>query len=596
VLIVGDPQFEIREVADGLRTLTRRLQRREQQLSDAARLLRTTSRRPTFEAPAGDRSRQFVDAQARRLERLAARLGDLRHQLDRLSGGLRPIIDPIGIEIRPEPWKPSFVWYATERDVQLVVARCPSPIGAEWEATSPDDDPESGLRPAPRPVTRPRPPLPNAHGPAWFKPLPPVLPMARTWRLDISAIRAMARDLRRQGDRIASLGTACRREFDDPSGRMPPHLREAIERAGISTGRVCADVDRRLHRHAAALDKKMATPGLLGPGPEYGLSSFGIDHKDIAFDLETEPAFAALVAAGSQWHDRAQELTAIMEWLCRRLPVVFGAPAEAFFELVGVTDSSPPADRPPGRLPPQRYPAPEDLDEPGALVVDPSTSISMTQAEYYQRYGVQFGAKLPDPLLPLPPEEIEQEDDTGNLVDGLLAGAAAGAVTSAVARERDLRHRRRAAREEEPSGREDDSTTMRSSDVSEDRSDESTARGTTDDEPRTLRSPAATEEPTSRTTTGSAPVEAVGAAGISGGTAAPPPPADPDPQLARDAAVAVRRGGVRLGPGAGAALGSVIVGGTTAGVVIAKRNAAKKITNWTQYKAKRRTNAMPADA
>lgn len=592
MLIVGDPKLELREVTDGLRTLTRRLQLREQQLSDAARLLRKTSRRPTFEAPAGDRSRRFVDSQAQRLERLAARLRDLRHQLDRLAGGLHPITYPIGIEIQDKPWRPILDWHAAEGDVQLVLARCPAPIGAGWETIGPDDDPESGLRPVPRPVPRPRSPFHNAHGPAWFKALPPVRPLGRTWRLDISAIRAMARDLRKQGDRIADLGAACRREFDDPSGRLPPQLREAIERAGISTGRVCADIDRRLRRHAAALDKKMATPGLLGPGPEYGLSSFGIDRKDIALDLETEPAFAALAAAGTEWHDRARELAAIMEWLCRRLPLVFGTPAEAFFDLVGVTDSSPPTDRPPGRLPPPRYPVPSELEDASVVVVDPSTSISMTKSEYYERYGVPFGAKLPEPLLPLPPEEIEDAKDDGGsgaLVDGLLAGAAAGTVTAAVARERDVHRRRRADDDDDRSWDGDDVATVRSSSTSDDRAVETAAQVSPAEDRRILRSGAVSDEPTTRSSSESDHPAAAGAA-------VPPPAEDPDPQLAHDAAVAVRRGGVRLGPGAGAALGSVIVGGTTAGVAITKRNAAKKITNWMQYKTKRRTNPVRADA
>jgi hypothetical protein len=592
VLIVGDPKLELREVTDGLRTLTRRLQLREQQLSDAARLLRTTSRRPTFEAPAGDLSRRFVDSQAERLERLAARLRELRHQLDRLAGGLRPITYPIGIEILDKPSRPILDWYAAEGDVQLVLARCPAPAGAEWETIGPDDDPESGLRPVPRPLPRPRPPFHNAHGPAWFKPLPPVRPLGRTWRLDISAIRAMARDLRKQGDRIADLGAACRREFDDPSGRMPPNLREAIERAGISTGRVCADIDRRLRRHAAALDRKMATPGLLGPGPEYGLSSFGIDRKDIAFDLETEPAFAALAAAGVEWHDRARELAAIMEWLCRRLPVVFGTPAEAFLALVGVTDSSSTPDRPPGRLPPPRYPVPSDLEEPDAVVVDPSTSISMTKSEYYGRYGVPFGAKLPEPLVPLPTEDTEADSDSGasgTLVDGLLAGAAAGTVTAAVARERDGRRRRRAADVDDRRWDGDDDATVRSSSNSDDRTVETASLGSADDDSRILRAASTAAEPTARPSTAANPADVAS-------SVAPPRPEGPDPQLAHDAAVAVRRGGVRLGPGAGAVLGSVIVGGTTAGAVITKRNAAKKITTWMQYQAKRRTNPVKADA
>jgi hypothetical protein len=75
------------------------------------------------------------------------------------------------------------------------------------------------------------------------------------------------------------------------------------------------------------------------------------------------------------------------------------------------------------------------------------------------------------------------------------------------------------------------------------------------------------------------------------------PPASVDPQLAADSANAVRRGGVRVTPGAGAAFGSVIVGGASGGVAITKRNAAKKITSWAKYKALRHiTGDRKADA
>jgi hypothetical protein len=615
---VADPKLELREVTDGFRTLTRRLQLREQQLTDLARQLRRAARQPMFEAPVGDRSRRFVDAQARRLETLARRLQELRVRLDRVQGTVRPHPGPgpAALLVHVDPafhgGSQALDWSDAEVGIKELIARCPPPHHGEWEAVGADDDPDL----ADRPSTRPR-PIVNSHGPAWFKPLPPVRPLERPWRLDLTAIRQMTKQLRTLGDRIEDVGQACRRDFDDPSGRMPAALREAIDRAGLSSGRVCADVDRRLRRHAAAVDKKMATPGLLGPGPQYGLSAFGIDQQLIGLDLDVEAAFVALRDAGDTWHDRVRELTAIMEWLCRRLPVVFGTPAEAFFDLVGITDTSPPPDRPPGTLPPIRYPLPPDLAAGGEVIVDPATSLSMTRAEYYQRYGVRFGEPLPEPLSPLPADTPGDEDTStsgvgvGAVAAGAIAGGVAGAATGGRSRTDDdededeeigvedeagvvVRHRPSAPSraggtwegEDDGSGagvRTDAGSAGRSGDTDDLSGDGSPVSSAGD-------VVTATEGPSQGAAVGSDAPAPAGSAPTSTPTGSTSSAVPADPQLAADVAVAVRRGGVRVTQAGGAVLGAVIVGGASAGAAVNKKNAAKKITNWMQYKARRKAS------
>lgn len=621
---MADPKLELREVTDGFRTLTRRLQLREQQLTDLARQLRRAAGHPTFEAPVGDRSRRFVDAQARRLEVLATRLHELRLRLDRVNGSLRPHPEVLSLAHLDPAFKggsAALDWSAADVGIREVIARCPSPHHGEWESTGPDDDPEL----VDRPSTRPH-PVGNAHGPAWFKPLPPVRPLERTWRLDLTAIRQMTKQLRTLGERVDELGQACRRDFDDPSGRMPHSLREAIDRAGVSTARVCGDVERRLRRHAAAVDRKMATPGLLGPGPQYGLSAFGIDQKLVGLDFDVEAAFVALRDAGDEWHDRVRELTVIMEWLCRRLPVVFGTPAQAFFDLVAITDTSPPLDRPPGSLPPIRYPVPPDLQDGDQTVVDPATSLSMTRAEYYQRYGVRFGSPLPQPLLPLPSDSdgsTNGSSSTGStahdatVVDALAAGALVGGVTGAATRPlgRGRGRSRDAEAEADDAGDRFDADARdlggggrrvgRSTAADGDTSSRDDADGSDPDVDRNIPTDAAARRDPTRagdaatTPIGNgAPADAAPGNELPAGAATSVSSATPaaDPQLAADVAVAVRRGGVRVTSGAGAVLGSVIVGGVTAGAAINKKTAAKKITNWMQYKSRRKPGPTSAKA
>jgi hypothetical protein len=611
---VVQPHAELIRVTESLGTVERRLRHCADELSVAARRLRAAGHRPTFIGPAGDRSRAFIDAQANRLDRLADRQRSLAHSLRQLAGSLRPKPAPAGAVhvLIGAPPAAELDWDSVHGHLQAIIRDSPPIERPLWDDVS--DSGEHAIGEWDRPQARGA-----VSRTLWWQSteLRPVTRQASRVLLDLDEIKQMTSAIRAVASKVAELGSECYRELQAADAPVPPQLHAAMARTGLASIRACKDVAERLERHAAHVRRRLATPGLLGPGPEYGLAAFAMPAEQI--HLPPEMATMILRLDTRSWLDAARELEAVMTWLCRRLPIVFGTPADDFLNRVGITDTSPPPDRPPANLPPVRYPVP-----PGPvtmdLIVDPATQIEMSRSEYYSRYGFWPGDRASAPITPVPISDpvpagadvgsgSTAAADGGDVIadlNGVPAAAAAATVAGAPK-----------PASTDTSSRSDDEETLAT--------DAPPEAGPGADAPPAFAADAAADtvaDSAADTTTDSdqhlgtdaesAGVSAgeYGGGGYGGSSGAAELPADTfsdttpsddvalttepavaaelDSQVRHDVAAAVRHGGVRMTAGAGAAFGSVLVGGGAGTAAVLKRSAAKKVTSWARYKAVRR--------
>lgn len=636
---MSDGLVEVRRAADSLSSVERRLHRRSEQMAGFARRLRRASGTATFVAPAGDRSREFVEAQARRLDRLAERHRDLAVAVRRLSSSLRPR-PPASLVLLSEPVAAYVDWDSSSAAVEQLLWCCPRPERPAWDAVTSADDPEFvlyGNHVRPRPGT-----------PWWRTPLDPLYtrpPVGSGWRLDLDEIAQLTKQLRAIGRAVGATGPDAQRDLREPHPALPARLRAALERVGAATARVCADVEQRLHRHALSLDKRVSTPGLLGPSPSYGLTTFGVDHY-LPHRMPENRRLEVFLPDRAVWWDRARELNLIMTWLCRRLPVVFGPAADDLLALVGLEDNGPPASRPPAALPPMRYEPPPEMTFTYDLITDPATGIMMGRDEYYRRYGVPYRrppAPVVGPVVPdgahdesgsesddtpddsswepeTQPESVGEPAEQQPVMDD---STSSGTGVDDPVQEADQGDGQEGAgpsswdADSHSWGTEADAGTSGSGAGGGWRSSSDQPSQDQPPDAAAWRTTAAAGNNSSYSGGSAGAIPYAGSGGYGGGTAdsgyatvsegfseqglptdaveepvVPEPViAPPDDQVAHDVTVAASRGGVRVTTGAGAALGSVLVGGGAVGTAVLKRNAARKVTSWTRYKVLRPTGS-----
>lgn len=577
----------MRVVAQQLQLTSRRLDLRAQVLGDLSSQVLRASRAPLFEAPFGDRSREFMGVQARRLEDLAARQQAVGHQLRKLSGSLRPVPLPPSTVVAPQALVVAEVdWPAALHEVQATVITCPTPEGLGWDKLPPFRDPIEII-----PLLMAR----SAHVAATttdrrgFKGPLRRPPGGRVWRFDVPAILHMAARFRQIADAVESAGHASRNELADSHPAVPARLRRSTQGVGLVTARVCSDVARRLRNHATGLERRMHDPQLLGVGPSYGVGSFFVpppELKTLEVELDIDTA----------WLDEVSQLHTLMEELLRGLPLSYGSAAEEVITAVGGAGSSP-APRPPSSLPPIRFVPPDDLPDPTRLVVDPVTGVTMTASEYFARYGNPFATGLPAPLVPVAGAVDGANSVTSVGVDAAQPSSPTDSTGTSSGRDDGAGDPQPSVRDEDPALGADDHERTTSSET-----------GTS--------TPAGTAEPVGGSAGGSEGGSSGGSAGgysgggssggwvdVPGSSATSPDESSPvatdlgattllgtttpvPPEGDPDAKVAVERGGVRItGEGAGVLAGVVAVG-AGGGLLVTRRAAARKVTSWVGYKAK----------
>lgn len=538
-----------------------------------------------FQSPFGDRSRQFMTVQSRRLEDLAARQQRVGHQVRKLSGSLRPVPPPAASVAvgTPVAVVAEVDWPSSWGDVEATVVTCPVPGGPTWDQIPLMRDPVEIVPLAmaraevaaatPRDKRHIRDPMA----------IPPAMG-GQVWRFDVPGILAMAARFRRIADAVEHAGRASRNELADTHPAVPARLRASTQSVGVVTARVCGDVARRLRDHATGLERRMHDPRLLGVGPSYGVGSFvgpppQLKSLEIELDMDTA------------WLDEVRVLHVVMEELLRGLPLSYGSAAEDVINAVGgaISGHTP---RPPSPLPPIRFVPPEDLPDPTRLVVDPVTGVTMTAAEYFSRYGNPFASGLPAPLVP-----ISDSDDTAGPQQADPTGSVGQHDSSPTA---DL--------PEDDSADSDPSVDIPVGSAPDDAVSEAPTQGSRlADLPSTGGGSA--EDWSGGSAGGSSGAWSdVPAAALPDETSAAGMPSDLGPTALlgstqpavgegeSDADVAVKRGGVRITGEGAAVLGGLAVAGAGSGLLVTRRASARKVTSWVRYKARTAATRTPTEA